>query len=192
MDDPSNIAPKMDRKKIRIDRPSYAAYPSTPDTRGRARVYLKGKSYYFGAHGSPDSYAMYAVWLAEVMRSGEAYKPSDRRNDAIEFIGEGIVRKSVPKPWIAAGMIASAVVLSVAAVSYGWIISSETKPAVDDVAMTAEELAHVRSMRRTTASLVSHRSSSRVAEILERMSTEGLPDAPPPRRSAKPPIGPHD
>lgn len=186
--------PESAKKKLRFDQGSHAKYPAVSDSRGRARVTLRSRSYYFGAHGSPESYVMYGAWLAELLRSGKAYLPSDRRNDAIDFIGEGIVKKSLPKPWVAAGMLASSVVLSGALLGCVWIFSSTREPTVDGMAMTARETELVRDQRlfenKRLAKLASM--SSRVAEIANKVSTEGLPDELPPRISAKPPIPDRD
>ncbi|HBE70019.1 MAG TPA: hypothetical protein DDW52_17880 [Planctomycetaceae bacterium] len=164
-------------------------YPPAPDSRGSARVVLDRKTYYFGRHNSPESYAMFGAWLAHYERTGTTYKPSVIREAASNFVGVE-VPEDTERRWtlpIASGI---AVIFAGAFIFNVWFSSSSPDSHVDGIAMTATEVEYVRSLRDVASETLSRQSkkADRVAEIMDQISREGLPDAPPPRISAKPPI----
>lgn len=82
-------------------------------------------------------------------------------------------------------------IASVATVTSVWISSSRRPAEVDGMAITAAEQKHIRALRTSASKMlakVAENKASRVAEIMTKISREGLPDAPPPRISAKPPV----
>lgn len=183
---------RLDNKKIRVDNGSFRLlYPTSPDSRGRARVTIKRKSYYFGEHGSPESYAMFAMWVAELEDAeGAPLKPSAYRDAASKFL------QKRPQWWHTPLIFSTAVVLSAAIVStakFGknWFSSSEPVSQVDGLEMTARESEYIRALRNLERMQVarSKDAPSRVADRYAKfMSREGPLDAPPPRIAAKPPI----
>ncbi len=179
-------------KNIRIDPGFELSYPATPDSRGRARVYVKRKSYYFGTHGSPESYALFALWLTDLRRTGSAFVPSTRRDDALEFVGKAKGEKPVPRPWIAASIMRSAILITCGMLGSFWIYSSDQVAKVDGIEVSELEAKHVRALRWSREKHASHFSSDRVFEIVNKISKDGIPDVPPTRITAKPPIIPLD
>lgn len=59
--------------------------------------------------------------LTRNTRCRPTQRASDRRNDAMDFVGEEAVKKSVPKPRVTAGMLACSLVLSGALLGCSWI-----------------------------------------------------------------------
>lgn len=132
---------------------------------------------------------MFGAWLAHFERTGTTYKPSDSREAAVDFVGSQVPH-TYGRRWTLPTAICIAVIATGAFVSNVWFSSSSSEPQVDGMAMTATEVKVVRSLRDTTEKNLERQAekADRVAEILVQLSTEGLPDAPPPRISAKPPI----
>lgn len=185
---------QVDGKRIRVDPGFDIAYPATPDTRGRARVYVKRKAYYFGTHGSPESYALFALWLTDLRRTGSAFVPSTRRDDALEFVGKAKGEKPVPRPWIAAAIMSSAVLVTGALLSSSWFFSSDSVAKVDGIEVTAQEVEHLRALRWVNEQQVANYFPSRVLEIANQLSKDGISSVPPPppRIAAKPKVSPLD
>lgn len=183
---------KLDNKKIRVDDGAFRLlYPTSSDSRGRARVTIKRKSYYFGEHGSPQSYAMFAMWVADLEGAeGAPLKPSAYRDAAFKLL------RKRPRWWhtpliFSTAILLSALVVSGAVVSNAWFSSSEPVAQVDGLDMTARESEYIRALRNLEQMQVarSKDAPSRVAERYAKfMSKEGPLHAPPPRISAKPPI----
>ncbi|GAB5404346.1 MAG: hypothetical protein Aurels2KO_25770 [Aureliella sp.] len=184
-------AQQASKKTVRVDG-AHIEYPQAPDGRGRARVTLRRKAYYFGQHGSPESYVMFGAWLADLKRSDEPSKGSVWRDEALELVGQLPLRKWSVRPWAAVAVLAFALAPSVALTGYVWISSSASEPSVDDRALSALELNHVRLLRQQEDEKLarSEGKNEQIEGVFQQiMSTGTMPDAPPPRLAAKPEIG---
>ncbi len=178
------------RKIVRVDG-AHVEYPHAPDARGRARVTLRRKAYYFGQHGSPESYVMFGAWLAELKRSDEPSRGSVWRDEALELVGQIPERKWSIKPWVAVAVLAFTLFPSVALAGYVWISSSEQNPEVDGRTLSALETEHVRILRQYEDQKLVKKEEKReqIEGVFQQIMTTGMtPDAPPPRLAAKPPI----
>lgn len=141
----------MSQKIVREDRPQ-TYYPAGPDSRGSARVSYNGKQVYFGAHGTAESHATYALWRNQIDLHGTAPRPKELRPIAEAFLRDATAPP--PMRWFVAvicvGLLASA------GAAFGFIFYSTHSPAlVDGTALTDREVAIVRGVRESDAKLTS-------------------------------------
>jgi hypothetical protein len=178
-------------KKIRIDPGFQLVYPSQPDKRGRARIVVKRKAYYFGQHGSAVSYAMFARWKKEFERDGSPTVGSAYKDGAAAYLSE-------PKQrwWRSRENIKHSLALAIACIvlSAGfttWILSSPETAKVDGIVLTAPEMDFVRGRRTHEAEMAAFDANQgeRVAALNDLMSKEGLPRERLPHIVARPPLG---
>ncbi|GAB5404344.1 MAG: hypothetical protein Aurels2KO_25750 [Aureliella sp.] len=177
------------QKKIRIDRGFELVYPQQPDSRGRARVVVKRKSYYLGEHGSAASYAMFARWKADFEATGSPTAGSTYRDAAMQYLG------GTPRAWwrsrknVANSLAIACICIVLTAAFTTWIHSSPPVPEVDGIVLTAREMDYVRGTRRYEADRSALNSGERVAEVSDMLSKEGLPRERLPHIVARPPLG---
>ncbi len=178
------------QNRIRVDHGFQLIYPASADTRGRARAVVKGKTYYFGQHATAASYAMFARWKHEFETTGNPGSPLTFRDDTVVFL------HSKTKWWQFTGRVASTALIAIACTALGagggnWFFSRPVVVQVDGIKLSAREVGYVQALRDTESKNLQV-PAGRVAEIFEKISTEGIPDAPPQHITAKPPIVPLD
>ncbi len=126
-------------------------YPSSPDTRGSARITYKRKHYYFGRHGSAYSYLLFGLWKARVDKTRELQKSTDLRPLVESILSQEPPSPPARHPWLALSLFTSAVTLCISLVAATWIVVG-ANPKVDNVALSNQELSAIRGIRKTQGS----------------------------------------
>jgi len=123
-------------------------YPQAPDkATGRARVWLDGKDYYFGKHNTPESYQLFGIWKADLIKTGRPAPVRDVRAH---------LKKHLPDERVERGLLANRVIIGSAATMAVFTVgivyslkknSLSDHPLVDGQEMSEQELMFVRGIR---------------------------------------------
>lgn len=137
------------RRANAIERAKEISYPIQPDSRGDARMSYDGKVYYFGVWDSPQSYAVFALWKAELIKTGEAPECRQVRPLAKAALdGQPYQPPHVlSRVWFVAALAGGLLAIAIACFG-GFLLYSSTKPTeVDGVPLSEFEIGSIRGFR---------------------------------------------
>ena len=151
---------------FRGDEPHNVSYPTTPDTRGTARVYHLRKPYYLGHHDSPLSYVMFGLWKHHLTTKGSVPSTAEIREQAehLLYIKPPVIRKHASK--LTMGLLMTLALLIGSLVGANFRSSSKSTN-VDGIPLSANELDFIRQFRDMQES-----ADSRFRQAVNRRSPE--------------------
>ena len=174
--------PKIER----TDTPPTYSYPPNPaGKREFAVLRHERRQFYFGTHATPQSYALFALWLAQLEKTGKAPETKDLKPLVNQFLQADTVVDKLHRvrPYLAVALIAISVISTIVAItSFSKIPSSDAPALVDGLALTTDEVEFIRGARKQTDVRVSLKPEfptkpSRHSEILRQLM-EGHVDEP--------------
>jgi hypothetical protein len=136
---------------LRTDDSHNVSYPQSPDTRGSARIYHLRKPYYLGSHDSPLSYVMFGIWKHYLTTQGTPPATATIREQAESVLG---VQPEAKKPWKQRLIMGAALTLTlvIGALAGANFRSTQDSNHVDGIALSANEIGYIRSVREADAS----------------------------------------
>jgi hypothetical protein len=151
---------------LRTDDSHNITYPTTPDTRGTARIYHQRKPYYFGQHDSPLSYVVFGLWKNHLMTHGEAPAIASFRDQAETFLG---VVPSPKKRILKAIVMASTLTLAsaIGALVGASFNSTQAVNQADGKALSAYETEFIRGVRNANENLTAHTAEESAPKVAQ-------------------------
>lgn len=134
---------------LRSDDSHNISYPSTPDSRGTARIYHLRKPYYLGNHDSPLSYVMFGLWKHHLTTEGKVPPTAQIREQADALLNANQAQsKQWHRNWIMG--LALTLAMLIGGLAGANFRSTQDSTHVDGIALSANEVAFIRNVREGT------------------------------------------